>query len=728
MSIGPLPGASDAAGELCRPVLYDESNNEDVEALRELTADPAVVVVDGRSAQRADLADVVSLMPGDVVAHPGCWVYYPWRRTLVGVLGEDAFRMLRLDRNRNKITRHEQERLGRLRIGVVGLSVGHAVAHTLALEGLCGELRLADFDAIEASNLNRIPATLLDLGLNKAVVAARRIAELDPYLDVTVFRDGVTHQSLSRFLDGLDILIEECDSLDLKVMLREGARRRGIPVLMETSDRGLLDVERFDLEPHRPLFHGLLGDVDSDALRGLSTKDKVPHVLRILGATELSARMAASMVEVSQSLTTWPQLGSDVALGGAVIAAAVRRLGLGQGLASGRIRIDLEEHFEALDTPPAPPAVGLVAAEPEAAEPASTVPATAATEHPATSAVLEAIRRAPSGGNIQPWRVESDPTGVRLYLDRERTTTMDVDHRGSYVALGAALFNARTAASAATALGPVALFPDATTPHLAATLRFGQGSDDRLTRCYARVLKRGTNRTLGRPRPLTAASREALREAALNEGGRLHLIEPGADLAATGEALAAADRVRYLTATLHKEMFAELVWPGTDRLDVGIDVRTLGLDAADLAKLAIAQRPEVMALLADWDAGNALAEDTRDRVASSSALAVVTVAGSAPADFVRGGSAVESVWLGAEDHGLSVHPVSPVFLFAVSPDDLQTLSDRFAGELARLQASFRSAVGLAATETVALVLRLSHSDATPVRSQRLPLGGIHRTT
>ena len=63
-----------------------------------------------------------------------------------------------------------------LTIGIVGLSVGHAIAHTLALEGMCGRLRLADNDRIELSNLNRIPATVLDIGINKAVVAARRIA------------------------------------------------------------------------------------------------------------------------------------------------------------------------------------------------------------------------------------------------------------------------------------------------------------------------------------------------------------------------------------------------------------------------------------------------------------------------------------------------------------------------------------------------------------------------
>ena len=61
-------------------------------------------------------------------------MYYLWRRTIVHVLRSLAFRRLQLDRNRNMITADEQDRLGRQRIGVVGLSVGHVVAHTLAAE------------------------------------------------------------------------------------------------------------------------------------------------------------------------------------------------------------------------------------------------------------------------------------------------------------------------------------------------------------------------------------------------------------------------------------------------------------------------------------------------------------------------------------------------------------------------------------------------------------------
>jgi len=85
--------------------------------------------------------------------------------------------------------------------------------------------------------LNRIPASVLDLGVNKAVVAARRIAEIDPYLRVVVEPTGIRPENLGEFLDGLDLVIEECDSLDMKFLVREAARDRQIPVIMETSDR-----------------------------------------------------------------------------------------------------------------------------------------------------------------------------------------------------------------------------------------------------------------------------------------------------------------------------------------------------------------------------------------------------------------------------------------------------------------------------------------------------------
>ena len=331
-------GIPDAA--LCNGTVFNPDNPVDASLLADLRAEAGIEFIDNVRQQQAGLQELRPPPPSDVRAEPTRWAYYPWRRAVVRILGPRAFRLVRLDRNRNLITDAELDRLARLRIGVVGLSVGHAIAYTLAAQGLCGELRLTDFDDLELSNLNRVPASVFDLGVNKAAVCARRIAELDPYLPVTVMPAGITPQTVDEFVDGLDIVIEECDSLDGKVLIREVARARHVPVLMATSDRGLMDVERFDIEPSRPIMHGLLGDVNTARLANLSNEDKLPYALRVADASQVSSRMAASLVEVGKTLSTWPQLSSEVALNASVIAEAVRRIGLNESLPSGRVRID----------------------------------------------------------------------------------------------------------------------------------------------------------------------------------------------------------------------------------------------------------------------------------------------------------------------------------------------------------------------------------------------------
>ena len=321
-------------------------------------------------------------------------------------------------------------------MGVVGLSAGHSAATTIALEGICGELRLADFDDVELSNLNRLPATVLDCGVNKAVVAARRIAEIDPYLPVRIVPEGLHAGNVEEFVAGLDVLVEECDDIAMKALVREVARHHGVPVVMDTSDRGLLDVERFDQEPERPIFHGLLSGVTAGEMGALSTLEKIPHVLRLVDPARASARGAASLAEIGQTLSTWPQLASDVTLGGASVATTVRRLGTGEPVPSGRVRVDVEALLEAMETPELP-------TEGDWPDPIPPPPP----EDP-VGAVVHAATRAPSGGNAQPWRFELAGDVLSFELDRSKTSFMDVRWRGSYVALGAALFNARVAASA----------------------------------------------------------------------------------------------------------------------------------------------------------------------------------------------------------------------------------------------------------------------------------------
>jgi molybdopterin/thiamine biosynthesis adenylyltransferase len=707
----PGPDAPGPSGAAWRPIVLDRSTRAQRQFIASFSQDPGIVVHDALDEQRANLRELRPAPSDDLLGESDRFVYYSWRQAMVRVLGPVGFDALRLDRNRHKITRGEQARLRQLRIGIVGLSVGHVVAHLLAMEGLCGSLRLADFDQLAVSNLNRIPASVLDIGTNKAVVTARRVAEIDPYLKVEIFPEGATAENMERFVDGLDLLIDECDSLDIKVLAREVARRHGVPVLMETSDRGLFDVERFDLEPERPLFHGLLGEVSSATLAGLSPQEKLPFVLQIVEAKHASARGAASLTELGLTLSTWPQLGGDVTLGAATIAAAVRRFGLGEPLPSGRVRVDLDAAVASVEQPtreaPLPDAGPDVAERSAVGDP--------------IEAIASAASRAPSGGNAQPWRFESLGADFRVFLDPARTTTMDRQFRGSYVAIGAALFNARVAAAAQGLLGPVDVDENGPSSGPVAVLHLGAERNRDLASYYPGVMARAANRHHGDPAPIHALVCSILENGVTLEGARLHLLSDRALLDACSDLLAESDRLRFLSPTLHREMIGELRWPGRDSIETGIDIRTLELGPMDLASLAIARRPEVMAHLADWNAGQMLGMGTRTAVRSSSALAIVTVAGLGPADYVHGGAAVERLWLDAERSGLAVQPVSPVFMYATEESDFVDLVGDRAGELRALSERFRQTAGIEEGEQLALVLRLSHAPPPSARSLRLPL-------
>lgn len=710
-----------------RPVLLHTERRAHRQIISNLRADPGIHVIDVAERQRAELVDLLPVPEQELVDEPPVHVYFPWRRTVVRMLGPHAFSAVRLDRNRNRITRAEQDRLRHQRVGIVGLSAGHAAAAAIALEGLCGELKLADFDEVALTNLNRLPASVLDIGVNKAVVAARRVAEIDPYLSVDVLSSGLDAGNVDDFVAGLDVLVEECDDIAMKVLVREVARRQHVAVVMETSDRGMLDVERFDQEPDRPVLHGLLGDVRASSLASLSTTEKIPHVLAIVDAPKASARGAASLAEIGRTLSTWPQLGSDVSLGGATIAATVRRLGLGEPVPSGRVRIDLETIVSSLETPVphdsdpdgghASPRV-VVGAAPAAA---SSVPPDR------ELAIVHAAAMAPSCGNGQPWRFELSSRELAIELDRSKGCgTMDVRSRASYVGIGAALFNARVAAAAGSRLGPTELFPEGPNSDVVATLALERSADAELAALYAPMLERCSNRRLGTPTPLDVDVVARLTRAASEEGGTLHLVTDRQRMFECADILGATERVRFLTPALREETVRELRWPGDD-VRSGIDVATLELSGSDTGALALLRRGDAMELLERWDAGDGLGDYLKGAVRSSSALAYVTVESSSPASYVTGGMALERVWIEAQRAGLAVQAIGPAFLYAVQQGDYEALvGPRWSPTLRELAERFRRVVGLATRTVGVLVLRLSHAPPPMVRSARLPLDSMLR--
>lgn len=280
----------------------------------------------------------------------GTWVYFPWSGTLSHVLEKDLFLESRTIRNKNLVTAEEQQKYADFTVGCAGMSVGSNVALALAITGGSQKLKIADGAVISASNLNRIVAGVTDIGSSKSLVVARKLFEMNPYITIERFDEDVTKDTISRFFEEpwqLQGIVDEIDDLKIKILLRVEARRRGIPVIMATDlgDDVMLDVERYDLDRNLPLFHGLVGDIESLLTKEVGKQEWLKYAMQIIEPKNVSLRMQQSLLDVGTKIVTQPQLGGTALMSGVVAAYAVRQLALGSEIRSGRTLISLDKYL-----------------------------------------------------------------------------------------------------------------------------------------------------------------------------------------------------------------------------------------------------------------------------------------------------------------------------------------------------------------------------------------------
>lgn len=137
-------------------------------------------------------------------------------------------------RNLGILTLEEQIRLQKACIAIAGLGgVGGAHLVALARAGV-GKFHLADFDAFEVVNVNRqYGAKNSTVGRSKLDVLAQEALDINPYLSIEKFPEGVTEKNLNKFLDGVDIVIDGLDFFvfDTRRMLFKRAKELGIFVI-----------------------------------------------------------------------------------------------------------------------------------------------------------------------------------------------------------------------------------------------------------------------------------------------------------------------------------------------------------------------------------------------------------------------------------------------------------------------------------------------------------------
>lgn len=151
----------------------------------------------------------------------------------------------------NQFARTEQllgtnamEKIKKARVAVFGLgAVGSFATEALARTGI-GNLRLIDFDRVDASNINRqLFALHSTIGRQKASLAYERVKDINPQCNVECHSSFVNAQSLEDLLsEDLDVVVDAIDGLNSKINLIVGARKLDLNVVSSMGAGGKTDI------------------------------------------------------------------------------------------------------------------------------------------------------------------------------------------------------------------------------------------------------------------------------------------------------------------------------------------------------------------------------------------------------------------------------------------------------------------------------------------------------
>jgi nitroreductase len=504
-------------------------------------------------------------------------------------------------------------------------------------------------------------------------------------LKVTLFPEGLTDENIDAFFgignSKLDLLVEVCDGLDIKIKSRYKARALRIPVVMDTNDRGMLDIERFDLEPERPILHGLAGDLNPENIKDLTNEQKIPYILKLVGAETISTRLKASMMEVEQTLNTWPQLASSVQLGGAATTDVCRRILLNQLTISGRFYLDLDE----LIADPALPPATHSSADNNPFQPLDSSTIRSLATHyfnenklaeegliPAESeiqAIIDAAIAAPSAGNNQPWKWFYENGRLLLLHDRYRSWSWgDYAEMGSLMSLGTAIESVKIQASVHRYTSNIAYIHAPSHAFIVAEITFSKAEPNKEDIALAKHLfARHTNRKAGSGNPINpSVIRSISSEIETRSGMHFSYIDSKSSLQQMGEIIAACDRMRLLYEQGHQEFFHEVRWNHEEALKTkdGIELASVDLTESDKAGFAVARDYKAIKYLYDWNLGNGFKKLSVKTMSTASGLGIISIDRFNREELLHVGSAVLRSWITANANKVAFYPMlSPSFFF-----------------------------------------------------------------
>jgi molybdopterin/thiamine biosynthesis adenylyltransferase len=160
-----------------------------------------------------------------------------------------------------------QEKLLAARVLIIGLGgLGSPVAMYLAAAGV-GHLVLADFDAVDLTNLQRqIAHTNARIGMNKAESAAQALRELNPDVQIDCIAQILDADNLAAQVAGATVVVDCTDNFQTRFAINAACVTAKVPLVSGAAIRLEGQIAVFDSRATNSPCYRCLYEEDSDDL------------------------------------------------------------------------------------------------------------------------------------------------------------------------------------------------------------------------------------------------------------------------------------------------------------------------------------------------------------------------------------------------------------------------------------------------------------------------------
>ena len=201
-----------------------------------------------------------------------------------------------------------QERLKLSNVLIIGCGgIGCLTAELLGRAGV-GKLTLIDADIVEMSNLQRqIAFDHRDIGFYKAEVLAKKISQINPYIDIEYITSKIDLSNASTLITQQDLVLDGCDNFETRYLVNKICKKLNVP-LISASAIGL-QGQLFMVESDSACYECLFPKEDStnESLRCADSGvlATTPNVMASLQAHHALLYLGLNLKPLREKLLLW---------------------------------------------------------------------------------------------------------------------------------------------------------------------------------------------------------------------------------------------------------------------------------------------------------------------------------------------------------------------------------------------------------------------------------------